>query len=71
MSYDQWKTTEPDYDAIEFVDERLAEATVQELLEERRENVIERERETDETARAMLEAHVDEIDRELARRRNY
>ncbi len=43
--------------------------TVQDLLAERRANVQEMRREACPIARAMLQYHVDEIDRELARRR--
>jgi hypothetical protein len=35
------------------------------LLAERRANVIEMSRETDAIARAMLQAHINEIDREI------
>ena len=43
--------------------------TAQDLLAERRANVQESRHETDAMARAMLDAHVAEIDRELQRRR--
>ena len=43
--------------------------TTQDLLAERRANVLESMRETDAMAQAMLLAHVDTIDAELARRR--
>jgi len=43
--------------------------TTQDLLAERRANVLEAMRETDEMAKAMLNAHVAEIDVELGRRR--
>jgi hypothetical protein len=42
--------------------------TAQDLLAERRANVLESMRETDAMAIAMLSYHVDEIDRELERR---
>ncbi len=44
--------------------------TVQELLAERRSNVIERMRtpRSDRTAKALLAHHIAEIDREIARR---
>lgn len=43
--------------------------TAQDLLMERRANVLEMMRETDEIAKEMLQFHIDEIDRELKRRR--
>ena len=43
--------------------------TTQSLLAERRANVLERLRETDPTARALLAYHIDTIDRELFARR--
>lgn len=48
---------------------QFAGRTAQDLLAERRDNVIERSRETDKMARALLQYHVDSIDAELARRR--
>lgn len=39
------------------------------LLDERRANVLELRGEKDKTARKMLEAHIDGIDREIAARR--
>ena len=44
--------------------------TTQDLLAERRANVLESMRESDATAQAMLLAHVETIDAELAARRN-
>jgi hypothetical protein len=41
----------------------------QDLLAERRENVQEQRREIDPTARALLQYHIDEIDRALDARR--
>lgn len=46
----------------------MNERSLQDLLAERRENVLEAARETDKTARAMLEYHIAEIDEELQRR---
>lgn len=43
--------------------------TAQDLLAERRANVLEQSREKDPTARAMLQFHIDQIDRELHARR--
>lgn len=42
--------------------------SIQDLLAERRCNVIEQSREGDPMARAMLQHHIDEIDTEIARR---
>lgn len=42
--------------------------SLQALLAERRANVMEMSRSRDATARAVLKFHVDEIDREIARR---
>ena len=47
----------------------MKDCTAQDLLAERRDNVNEMRRETDKTARAMLQMHVDSIDDELERRR--
>ncbi len=46
-----------------------AERSLQDLLAERRANVIEMARERDPVARAMLQYHIDEIDRAIAARR--
>lgn len=43
--------------------------SLQDLLAERRANVLEQSREADATARAMLQFHIDEIDREIAQRK--
>lgn len=43
--------------------------TAQDLLAERRANVQEQRRETDKTARAMLQFRIDQIDRELHEQR--
>lgn len=43
--------------------------SAQQLLEERRQNVREADKETDEIAKAMLLFHVQTIDDELTRRR--
>lgn len=43
--------------------------TAQDLLAERRANVLEQARERDATARAVLQFHIDTIDAELSRRR--
>ena len=48
----------------------MSHRTTQDLLAERRANVLESMRETDAVAKAMLLAHVDTIDVELASRRN-
>lgn len=50
----------------EYTDRR----TVQDLLAERRANVLEQARERDSLARALLQFHIDTIDAELNRRRN-
>lgn len=47
----------------------FTERSIQDLLAERRANCMEQSRERDKTARAMLQHHIDTIDRELARRR--
>ena len=47
----------------------MEDRTVQDLLAERRANVLESMKEKDKTAKAMLLAHVDTIDVELKRRR--
>lgn len=47
----------------------MTDRTAQDLLAERRANVNEMRRERDATARAMLQEHINAIDRELARRR--
>jgi hypothetical protein len=44
--------------------------SLQDLLAERRANVQEMRRETDKTARAMLQFHIDQIDREIYSRHN-
>ncbi len=44
------------------------ERSLQELLAERRANVQEQRRETDPIAIGLLQYHIDEIDREIARR---
>lgn len=51
-----------------MIDRPHEDRTAQDLLAERRANVLERERETCPTARAMLEYHIGEIDDELRRR---
>ena len=43
--------------------------STQDLLAERRANVNEQRRESDKTARAMLQVHIDTIDMELVTRR--
>lgn len=48
---------------------QFAGRSTQDLLAERRANCLEQHRESDATARAMLQHHIDTIDRELARRR--
>lgn len=45
-----------------------AERTLQDLLAERRANVMEMVREKDAVAVLMLQAHIDGLDREIARR---
>lgn len=47
----------------------MSERTAQDLLAERRANVQELRHERDAIAKQLLEYHIDEIDRELARRR--
>lgn len=43
--------------------------SIQDLLAERRANCLEQHRESDATARALLQYHIDTIDREIARRK--
>lgn len=47
----------------------MKDRTAQDLLAERRANVQELRRERDPMARALLQFHIDEIDRTLASRR--